>query len=155
MTDKTLMIAALAVGAFLLTSRANAGQGMARGQVGTQAQRFFANGNQSPSRAGSSLANGQAQIYGAAGGLIGKLLGNLGGGGSSLTGAEYSRMGTSPDMRAEGIAYTGNGNVYDQAAASIPKNPFGLYPDSNAVNPPYSGGFDYSANISNNGWGEG
>jgi hypothetical protein len=130
MNDKTLMIAALGVGAFLLTRRNASGQ---TALSGTAAQRFFTNTNQSPARAsaGRQLDNNQAQIYGAAGGLLGKLFGSLSGAsaGGYLTPTPTNIVMSAADDTPFSLTNYGD--------ATIPTSPYGIYGiDSAAYNPP-------------------
>ena len=136
MNDKTILIVALGVGAFLLTRPVRA-QPVGTGT--TAAQRAFAAGNQGPT---------MPNLYAQAGGLLAGLLGNIGGGGgASLTNGEYSGLVNNPYVKADAQAVFGNGNVFDSAAAAITKNPFGLYSsDGAAANPApgFSSVYDYS-----------
>lgn len=143
MNDKTLLIVALGVGAFLMTRQAGAQP------VGTTtaAQRQFAAQNK-----GAAVV---PSLYGQAGSLIGGLLNKLGSGGStsgaSLTGSEYTNLLTNPFVKADAQAVFGNGNVFDSGAAAIGKNPFGLYSgDGLATNP--APGLNSAYDFSNEYW---
>lgn len=137
MSDKTLLIVALGVGAFLMTRQAGA---QPVGNGATAAQKAFAAGNRGPAVVPS--------LYGQAGSLLGGLLGKLANGsGESLTSNEFTRIFTSPDTRADVQAVLGNGNVFDMAAAGLGKNPFGIgLNDALATNPApgFSSVYDYS-----------
>lgn len=139
MSDKTLLIVALGVGAFLMTRQARA---QPVGNGATAAQKQFAAQNKGP-----TMPNLYAQAGGLLSGLLNKWGGTGGGTGDSLTSNEYTNLLNNPYVKADAQAVFGNGNVFDSAAAAITKNPFGLYSgDSSATNPApgFSDIYDYS-----------
>lgn len=146
--DKTLIIAAVAVGAYLLTRRRVA----ANGTSTTAAQRLFAASNQSAGRAGINPAiygNNQQAMFGQVGSIINNLIGKVSGAtGAASSASDYTKLFNPASSYSAAATAVPDLNVYAQAGADATSNPFGLYPDNVAANPAPSFGSVYDAGAS-------
>lgn len=134
--DKTMMLVALGLGAFLLMRQTASGQ-----TVGTAAQRYFARTNLSPAinRNPAQFQVSQAPVYGAIGQLFGKLIGSA----TSQPASPFQPIAS----YAPAAEAAFDPNVYAQAGANI-GDPYNVYgADAVALNPApqFGSAFDYIA----------
>lgn len=145
--DKTLIIAAVAVGAYLLTRRRVA----ANGTSTTAAQRLFAASNQSAGRAGINPAiygNNQQAMFGQVGSIINNLIGKVSGAtGAANSASDYTKLFNPVSSYSAAATAVPDLNVYAQAGAEVGTNPYGLY-DGIAANPAPAFGSVYDAGAS-------